>query len=164
MKRQGTTILVIDDDPNDRFMIERAFRKNGVRDTIHLLAGGSEAIDYLNGEGKFADRKKFEFPSLVITDLKMPEVDGFGVLKHIKRNPQWAVIPTIMLSGSADTNDIKNAYLWGAASFLNKPASPTELQDKLKKLYDYWIIVEVPQILPSGEMEETESRGKMGEE
>ena len=162
MKRQRKTILIIDDDESDRFMIERAFRKNGVVDTIHLLAGGAEAIAYLNGEHGFSDRTRFEFPSIVITDLKMPGVDGFSVLKFIKGRPEWAVIPTIMLSGSADTNDIKNAYFFGANSFFTKPGTAAELQTLLKRLYDYWIHVEVPQTDESGKMLKTESDRKLG--
>ena len=162
MKRQGRTILVIDDDPNDLALIERAFRKNGVTDTILLLGSGDEAIAYLNGEGKYANRDAFEFPSIIITDLKMPGTDGFAVLKHLNSKPEWAVIPTIMLSASSDTNDIKVAYLDGNVdSFIVKPASQAKLQALLKKLYDYWTEVEVPQILPSGEMKQTSGAGKM---
>lgn len=144
-------------------MIERAFRKNGVRDTIHLLKDGIEAIAYLNGEGKFDNRNQFQFPSIVITDLKMPGRDGFSVLKHIKGNPEWAVIPTIMLSGSADTDDIKKAYFFGANSFFTKPATTAELQALIKRLYEYWINVEVPQTDETGKMFATESAGKIGE-
>ncbi|MFN7141163.1 MAG: response regulator [Limisphaerales bacterium] len=144
-------------------MIERAFRKNGVTDDIHLLSGGAEAIAYLEGQSKFADRAKFQFPSIVITDLKMPALDGFSVLKHIKGNPEWAVIPTIMLSASADTDDIKKAYFFGANSFFSKPATTADLQALLRRLYDYWIQVEVPQTDESGKMFKTESAGKIAE-
>lgn len=161
MKRQGNTIVVIDDDPNDLTLIERAFRKNGIKDTIHLLQSGDEAIAYLNGEGKYADRVAFEFPSIVITDLKMPGTDGFGVLKHLNSRPEWSVVPTIMLSASSDTNDIKVAYLEGHVdSYIVKPSSQHALQILIKKLWDYWMEVEVPQILPSGEMKQTSAHGK----
>ncbi len=163
MKRQGSTILIVDDDEADRFMIERAFRKNGIRDRIHSLSSGREAIAYLNGEGEYADRKKFEFPSIVITDLKMPGLNGFAVLKHIKGNPDWAVIPTIMLSGSADTDDIKQAYFFGANSFFTKVTDSAALESLIKRLYDYWIEVEVPEIESSGKMKATERKGKLGE-
>lgn len=163
MKRQGSTILVIDDDENDRFMVQRAFRKNGVRDTIHLLADGADAVAYLNGEGKYADREQFAFPSIIITDLKMHRVNGFGVLKHLKNNPEWSVIPVIMLSGSADTDDIKTAYFFGANTFFTKPTNQADLQALLKRLYDYWTVAEVPQTDAAGRMLETESVGKIGE-
>lgn len=156
-------MLIVEDDPDDRHLLVFAFRKLGVTDPIYPLSDGSEAISYLNGEGKFADREQFHFPGFVITDLKMSPVDGFTIVQHIKSNPEWAVIPTIVLSGSSDTDDIKKAYLVGANSYLIKPNDFSELTVLLKKLYDYWMSVEVPEIRTSGEMKQTESRGKLGE-
>jgi CheY-like chemotaxis protein len=164
MKRQGATILVVDDDPDDRMLIERAFRKNGVRDTIHLLSDGDEAIAYLNGEEPYSDRSKFAFPSFVITDLKMKRVNGFQLIRHLKGNIEWAVIPTIVLSGSGDTHDIKQSYFFGANSFFMKPMSPDDLSALLKRLYDYWVCVEVPQTDLTGKMLPTASSGKLSED
>src|SRR5689334_20743292 len=114
MKKYHATILVVEDDPNDQFLVERAFRKIGVTDPIQVVGDGAEAIAYMMGEGKYADRAIYAYPTFIITDLKMPRGDGFTVLEFLKGNPEWAVIPTIVLSASSDPDDIKKSYMLGA--------------------------------------------------
>jgi CheY-like chemotaxis protein len=155
--------MIVDDDPNDRFLIERAFRKIGVTDPIQTLNGGREAIAYMMGEGKYADRKIYVYPTFITTDLKMPEVDGFAVLEHLKHNPEWSVIPTVVLTSSRDLDDIKKAYMLGASSYHVKPSSPDALQKQLKVLHDYWMTCEVPEVDSSGRQVLTDSAGKLGE-
>src|ERR1700743_1938888 len=90
MKKYHAIILVIEDDPNDQILIERAFRAVGVVDPIQIVNDGAEAIAYMMGEGKYSDRQKFTYPTFVVTDLKMPHADGFAVLEFLKSNPEWA--------------------------------------------------------------------------
>jgi CheY-like chemotaxis protein len=163
MKREHLTILLVDDEPDDLFFIERAFRAAGIRDPIRTVGSGEEAVEYLKGTGKFADRSRFEFPSFILCDLKMPHGDGFSVLEALGKNPDWAVIPIAILTGSADEDDIKKAYLLGAKSYLTKPPQQETLEDMLRKFHSYWTTVEVPRINAAGEMLETESVGKIGE-
>ncbi len=163
MKHYHATIMIVDDDPNDRFLIERAFRKIGVMDPIQTLNGGREAIAYMMGEGKYADRSVYVYPTFISTDLKMPEVDGFAVLEHLKNNPEWSVIPTVVLTSSRDLDDIKKAYMLGASSYHVKPSSAEKLREQLKVLHDYWMTCEVPQVDRSGRQLITDSQGKLGE-
>ena len=86
MKKYHSTILVVDDDPNDLIFIERAFRAIGVKDPIHTINGGQEAIAYMMGDGKYSDRSLYAYPTFITTDLKMPGADGFAVLEHLKDN------------------------------------------------------------------------------
>ena len=163
MKKYHSTILVVDDDVNDLILIEGAFRSLGVKDPIHTVSGGREAIAYMMGEGKYADRNLYPYPTFITTDLKMPGADGFAVLEHLLNNPQWAVIPTVVLTGSRDLDDIKKAYMLGASSYQVKPNSPAELKHLLKVLHDYWMTCEVPQIDSNGKQLRTDSAGKLGE-
>ena len=163
MKKYHATILVVDDDPNDRMLVERAFRKIGVTDPIQIVGDGAEAIAYMMGEGKYYDRAKFAYPTFVITDLKMPEADGFAVLEFLKGNPEWAVIPTIVLSASSDVDDIKKSYMLGASSFHTKPHSPEQLQNQLAVINAYWMTCEVPEVDITGKQLRTDSDGKLGE-
>src|SRR6478752_2177847 len=142
MKKYHSTIMVIDDDPHDRILIERAFRAAGVKDPIQVLNDGLEAIAYMKGEGKYADRGLFTYPTFITTDLKMPGADGFAVLEHLRRNPEWAVIPTVVLTGSSDLDDIKKAYMLGASSYHVKPTAPDGLRHILKALHNYWLTCE----------------------
>jgi CheY-like chemotaxis protein len=163
MKHYHATIMIVDDDPNDRFLIERAFRKIGVTDPIQTLDGGLEAIAYMMGEGKYADRSVYVYPTFITTDLKMPGADGFAVLEHLKKNPEWSVIPTVVLTSSRDLDDIKKAYMLGASSYHVKPSSPEALRSQLKVLHDYWMTCEVPEVDSTGRQLLTDSEGKLGE-
>ena len=157
------TILVIDDDPNDRLLIQVALQKVAPFATVHLFGGGLEAISYLMGEGEYADRGRFAYPTFIITDLKMPGADGFAVLEHIKGNPAWAVIPTVVLSASQDPDDVRTAYLLGASSYQAKPTDGAQLRHQMKVLLDYWTLCLVPEVEASGKQVTTNSKGKLGE-
>lgn len=163
MKTYHATILIVDDDLNDLILIEGAFRAIGVKDPIQTVIGGREAIDYMMGEGKYADRNQYPYPTFIITDLKMPGADGFAVLEHLFKNPKRAIIPTVVMTGSRDIDDIKKAYMLGASSYHVKPSSPADLNHLLKVLHDYWMTCEVPQVDSTGKQLRTDSAGKLGE-
>ena len=162
VKKLNPTILVVEDDSNDALLIKSAFKKIGVTDPIHVVSDGVEAIDYMMGKGKFGDRQKFAYPTFILTDLKMPRSDGFAVLEFLKANPEWAVIPTIVFSASADLDDIKKAYILGASSYHVKPRTHGALVHQLLVLHAYWMTCEVPEVDSTGRQLHTESRGKLG--
>src|SRR5690606_35867718 len=130
---------------------------------IHLLSDGVEAIEYMMGEGKFSDRRKYAYPTFIMTDLKMPRKDGFAVLEFLKSNPEWAVIPTIVFSASADLDDIKKAYALGASSYHVKPRTLGAMTHQMLVLHSYWMTCEVPEVDSTGRQLRTESAGKLGE-
>jgi CheY-like chemotaxis protein len=163
MKKRIPTILVVEDDANDQFLLTRGFKKIGVTTPIHLVGNGLEAIAYMMGEGKFANRDEFAYPTFIMTDLKMPGADGFAVLEFLKGNPEWAVIPTIVFSASSDLDDIKKAYMLGASSYHIKPSTPDALAHQLQVLHAYWVTCEVPAVDRTGKQLHTESQGKLGE-
>ena len=93
----------------------------------------------------------------------MPHVSGLEVLAHLKANPGFAVIPTVVLTASSDPNDIKMAYSLGASSYHVKPHTFPELRTQLKVLHDYWMTCEVPEVTAAGKQLATDSKGKLGE-
>ena len=163
MKNEHPTILVVEDKVTDQRMIQTAFRNIGVSDPIHFVKSGKEAIGYMMGEGEYSDRAAFAYPTFVITDLHMKDGDGFAVLEFLKTNPEWAIIPTIVLSRSADLDDIKTSYLLGASSFHVKPANQEGMTHLMLILHAYWMTCEVPQVDLSGRQLTTDDRGKRGE-
>jgi CheY-like chemotaxis protein len=163
MRKTTPVVLVIDDDPNDLMFIQSAFQAIGVAARVQTAGSGDEAIAYLTGGGKFSARSAYPYPDFVITDLKMPDGDGFAVLEHFKRNPEWAVIPTVILSGSQDNDDIKKAYLLGASAYHVKPSSPTALRALIKAMHDYWLTCELPEVDRSGKQVETSGAHKLGQ-
>jgi CheY-like chemotaxis protein len=152
----------VDDSHEDQLLIVRALR-NFWSHPIYWVESGNEAIRYLNGDGRFGNRREFPYPTMIMTDLKMSDGDGFDLLYNLKRNPLWAVIPTVILSGSSDTDDIKKAYELGASCYLTKPNNYTALERLMGKLVDFWMECEVPEIDASGRMLLTKSAGKLGE-
>lgn len=156
-------MLVVDDDPFDREFITTSLRKNGVVDRIFALQNAGEAIGYLAGEGKYANREEYPYPSMVITDLKMPTGDGFELLEYLKRDPNYTIVPVLVLSSSNDEDDVKRAYRMGAASYIQKPQGLTELRAVLKIFYDYWNICILPTVDAAGRQLATEHHGKLGE-
>jgi len=163
MKNANFTILAVDDEPNDQLLITRAFRKNGVTCPIHWVSSGNEAVAYLKGEEKFSNRKEFAYPSFVMTDLKMPNGDGFSVLQHLKSTPESAVIPTMVFTSSKDLDDIKRSYMLGAGSYIVKPTDYEKMRHLLGVFYAYWMECETPQTDAGGKRLRTDSEGKLGE-
>lgn len=163
MKKTNPTILVVDDDLNDLLLIQMAFKAVGVTSRVQTAESGQEAVAYLKGDGKYTDRSEYPYPDFVLTDLKMPGLDGFAVLEHLKKNPESAIIPTVIFSGSQDNDDIKKAYLLGASSYHVKPSSPGELRALVKVLHEYWMLCEAPAIDVHGKQIETDSSHKLGE-
>lgn len=131
-------ILLVEDDPNDVFFLQRALKKQGIRNPVHVASNGEEAIHYLAGEDQFSNRSQFPFPGFVITDLKMPKVSGLEVLAWLRANPECGVIPTIVMSSSIVESDVKQAYELGANSYFIKPTDFGDLEQLLKLIVDYW--------------------------
>jgi CheY-like chemotaxis protein len=140
------TILLAEDDANDALLIKRAFSKSGIRNPIQVVADGEEAIAYLTGVAPYGDRSLYPLPAFLITDLKMPRKTGFELLEWLRAHPDCSVIPAIVLSSSRQPADIKRAYQNGANSYFTKPADFSQLQDLAKKIFDYWISCERPEV------------------
>jgi CheY-like chemotaxis protein len=163
MKAQKFTLLIVDDDENDRFFLQKTFHKLGKEYRIHAMSDAEEAIAYIKGNGKYADRKEFQFPSYIITDLKMSPKDGFHLLDYIKKHRALSIIPVVMLSGSDDTDDIRHAYLLGASSYFTKPRDLDGLGILVGKIHEYWAQCQVPAVDEDGFALMTNSQGKAGE-
>ena len=146
MKRPTFTILVATGDANDRSFIRRTIEATNVHAQVRLVNCGEEAIAYLKGKKQFAAREDYQYPSFLLTDLTMAPGDGFSVLSYLKSTPESAIIPTVVLSGSRDVNDIKKAYALGASAYLVKPAQPDEFARLIHLLVAFWMVCEVPEV------------------
>lgn len=144
------TILQVEDDPNDVFLLQHAMNGAGVANPIQVATDGQQAIDYLKGAGKFANREKFPLPCLVLLDLKLPYVMGLEVLKWIRQQPGPALV-VVMLTASAEEDDIATAYRLGANAFLTKPSKASKLVEMAKAIKDFWL---TQNTLPQGSYSE----------
>src|SRR5438270_12141990 len=103
------TVLLVEDDLNDIFIVKRAFKMAHVQNPLQVVTDGVEAIAYLKGEGKYADRKTHPWPKLIVMDIKMPSRSGFEVLESVKQSPTLRRIPIVIVSSSDNPNDINRA-------------------------------------------------------
>jgi DNA-binding response OmpR family regulator len=131
-------ILQVEDDPNDVFFLEHAMMKAGVTIPIKVASDGQQAIDYLEGKGKFANREMYPLPCLVLLDLKLPYVMGLDVLRWIRNQPDLTMV-VIMLTASGEENDIAEAYRLGANAFLTKPSEASKLVGMVRAINEFWL-------------------------
>src|ERR1700733_9481419 len=108
------TILLVEDDPNDVLLIQRAFQKAGLHNTLRIARNGEEAIDYLGGEGVYNNRERHPAPFLVLLDLKMPGTDGFEVLEWARGQTGLKRLLMVVLTSSNLQTDVDRAYELGA--------------------------------------------------
>lgn len=132
-------ILLVEDNRMDVELTLDAFREARLANAIHVVTSGQEALNYLFGIGKFADRQTYPLPSLVLLDLKMPGIDGFEVLRKLKSEPGLKRLPVIILTSSKEEGDLALGYDLGANSYLVKPVSFEGFLDVVKQVGNYWL-------------------------
>jgi two-component system response regulator len=134
-----TTVLLVEDDPNDAFFFENVWKKAGILNPLRVAKDGQEALDYLEGAGEFADRDKYPLPSLTILDLKLPRVMGIQVLKRIREQPALRKLIVIVLTSSVSDADISQVYELGANAYLVKPSEMDGLADIVRAIKHFWL-------------------------
>jgi CheY-like chemotaxis protein len=137
------TILLADDDPDDRLLVKEAFEENHLLNPLHTVEDGEELMDYLYKRGQFAGYATR--PSLILLDLNMPRKSGIEALQEIKSDASLRTIPVIVLTTSKAEEDILRTYDLGVNSFIVKPVTFDSLVDLVKELGKYWFqLVELP--------------------
>jgi CheY-like chemotaxis protein len=143
----GICILLAEDDENDVLFMERAMKKAGVPHPLRVVCDGQEAIEYLAGEGKYADRAANPLPRLMILDLKMPRKTGMDVLRWLKEKPVLECLPKVILSSSANRRDVERGYRLGANAFLIKPSTVEERVELVKIIHHFWLQLNQPPLI-----------------
>jgi two-component system response regulator len=139
------TILMADDDPDDRQLTREAFAESHLANDLRFVEDGEELMDYLYRRGKYADPASSPRPSILLLDLNMPRKDGREALRDLKNDPQFRSIRVIVMTTSKAEEDIIRSYDLSAASYITKPVTFDGLLDVIKALGRYWLeIVELP--------------------
>jgi CheY-like chemotaxis protein len=133
------SILYVEDEENDVFFMRRAWKKLGGEVTIQTVADGAQAIDYLQGSGKFADREGFILPDLVLLDLNLPIRSGFEVLDWIRGNEATRNLVVIVFSSSGRQEDRSRADDLCASDYLLKPSSGLGFDETVRLVRDRWL-------------------------
>ena|ERR1051325_4644238 len=132
MPDTAATLLLVEDDPGDLFLLQRALKKADIALPQRVATNGEEAISYLSGRGQFADREAFPTPQAMFLDLKMPFVSGFEVLEWLRSQPQLSGVQVFVLTGSSIERDRERALSLGAKEYLVKPPTAEMLIELLK--------------------------------
>jgi CheY-like chemotaxis protein len=130
-------IVVVEDDPDDRHLLARAFRKLGTNVPLRFACDGDEAVALLSEIASRTDQRMR--PVVILLDLKLPRRSGLEVLAWVKEQPALRRIPVVVLTSSREQSDLKEAYDLGANSFLVKPSQPQALHSLIEQVNSYWL-------------------------
>ena len=136
---EHAVILLAEDEEDYVLLIRRAFAQAKIPNPLHVVWNGQEAIAYLKGEGKYANREEYPLPDLLLLDLKMPRVNGFEVLKWLRSEPGLAPLRVLVLTSSEELRDVNEAYKLGANSFLVKPLDFQDFTQLSRLIQEFWL-------------------------
>ena len=137
-------ILLVEDNPEDLQLTQRALRKANLANRIHVARDGAEALEFIFCEGAHAGRDIEDMPRVILLDLKLPKVDGLEVLRRIKGDPRTCSIPTVVLTSSKELNDIVESYRLGVNSYIVKPVNFEGFAKAVQELGTYWLLLNQP--------------------
>jgi CheY-like chemotaxis protein len=137
-------ILAAEDEESDRIILELAFQKARLRHPLVLVRDGQEAVDYLSGTDRYADRSTYPLPGLIVLDLKMPRMNGFDVLAWLAVQPEFKGFPAVVLSSSADESDRVRARQLGAREYFVKPHNFEKLIEIAQQMHSRWLSAAAP--------------------
>jgi CheY-like chemotaxis protein len=133
------TLLLVEDNQDDAFLMQRALKGAGIQSAAMTAENGREALDYLQGVGKFSDRSAYPMPDVVFLDIKLPCLSGFEVLQWVRSNKEMRSLIVIVLTSSNQPSDIRRAYDLGANSYVVKPSSFEQLLSFATAFRQYWL-------------------------
>ncbi|WP_020208065.1 response regulator [Gilvimarinus chinensis] len=143
--KKTLVILMADDDADDRLLTQEALVESRVLNELHFAEDGVQLMEYLRGEGEYADRDKYPLPGLILLDLNMPKMDGREALALLKQDSVLRRIPVVILTTSKAEEDMLKGYDLGAASYITKPVTFDVLVELMRTLGKYWVeFVELP--------------------
>jgi DNA-binding response OmpR family regulator len=137
-------ILLVEDNPDDVTLTERALKKSHILNKLIVARDGVEALDYLFATGSWAGRDMSNMPEIVLLDLKLPKIDGLEVLQRIRANAQTKLLPVVILTSSKEEKDLINGYSMGANSYIRKPVNFNQFADAVRQLGLYWLVLNEP--------------------
>jgi two-component system, response regulator len=137
-------ILLVEDNADDEDLTLRALKKSNIMNRVVVARDGVEALDYLFMRGSYATRDASEQPQVILLDLKLPKLDGLEVLRSLRADPRTKVLPVVILTSSAEEQDILRGYNLGANSYIRKPVDFTQFVDAVRQLGLYWLVLNQP--------------------
>jgi two-component system, response regulator len=141
MINQEKLILLVEDNKDDEELTIRALKQNQISNKVVVVNDGVEAIDYLNGQGRYKSRSLQDLPQLILLDLKLPKMNGLDVLKQIRSNVMTQLIPVVIMTSSNEEEDIVSSYRFGANSYIRKSVEFKKFNQSIQHLSVYWLLI-----------------------
>lgn len=141
---KGGTILLVEDNPDDVALTERALKKARIANKVVIARDGPEALDFLFGTGAYAGRDTGAMPEVVLLDLKLPKMDGLEVLRRLRGDQRTRVLPVVVLTSSREDRDLTRSYELGANSYIRKPVDFKQFVKAVQELGLYWLVLNEP--------------------
>jgi CheY-like chemotaxis protein len=135
---QPIEVLLVEDDPGDELMTREAFEDNKIRNTLHVVRDGQEALDFLYRRGEYTEAPR---PDLVLLDLNLPKYDGRQVLEQIKGDPELSLIPVVVLTTSSAEEDILRSYKLHANAYVTKPVDLDQFIAAVRQIDEFFVTV-----------------------
>lgn len=133
------TVLLVEDEEADVYIMQRAWKKAEFENPLLVVNNGQEAVDYITGNGQYADREKFPIPCLILLDIKLPYLSGLQIVAWLRKYEPCCTVPAVFLTSSASEMDIEQAYKLGGNAYLVKPPTPEKLAQLLEDLKNFWM-------------------------
>jgi CheY-like chemotaxis protein len=141
---QHKVILLVEDNPSDVGLTQRAFEKHNIHNELVVAADGQEALDYLFGCGAYTGRDSSVLPAVILLDLKLPKVDGLEALRRIRGHDLTKRLPVVILTSSREEEDVAMSYDLGANSYIRKPVDFQQFAEAVRALDLYWLVLNEP--------------------
>ena len=135
------TILLVEDNPDDEALTLRALKRNNIANQVVVARDGVEALEYLFATGAHAGRDASAMPLVVLLDLKLPKLDGLEVLRRLRADERTRLLPVVILTSSAEQQDLVNGYSLGANSYVRKPVDFVQFTEAVRQLGLYWLVL-----------------------
>ena len=144
MANRGGEILLVDDSPSDVELAIHALQHDGLATSIRVVEDGEEALDYVFCRGNHEARRLGDGPRVILLDLKLPKVDGLGVLKKIRADERTRVIPVVIFTSSKEPQDLIAGYQLGVNAFVQKPVDFEEFRRTISEIGTFWLVKNEP--------------------
>jgi CheY-like chemotaxis protein len=138
------SVLLVEDNEDDVFFMKMACQRTGIPHNLQVVDNGDAAVDYLAGNGIYADRNTYPLPDLIFLDIKLPKRNGHEVLEWIRSQSRLKNLPVVMITSSLVSSDVSRAYELGVTSYLRKLASPAEFGQGVRVILKYWLELNIP--------------------
>ncbi len=137
-------ILLVEDNPKDEMLTLRSLKKCHVANQVVVVRDGAEALDYLFASGDYAERDLNDMPTVILLDIKLPKIDGLEVLRRLRADERYQLLPIVILTSSDEERDILAGYELGANSYVRKPVAFADFSRAVADLGRYWLLTNEP--------------------